>query len=211
MRLKGIRFFSIKYNEGAREHLSGNGTIEDGILLSPLSFDAEVSCLCTRLGAPLTLVVVGDSPNCQLLWPCGRNQNLCAGFVPRVALSFRFSDLCSDTTVHPLHTAPRSPGMDTSVWEVNFNHRDDALNALMVSWFHELHLALHALSFPDFKDCSSPYGHLGAPKRPPRARKARPIHADYACRWRKKRRSPWHGTSTRAIGRSPLQTFLETR
>lgn len=25
--------------------------------------------------------------------------------------------------------------MDTSVWEVNFNHRDDALNALMVSPF----------------------------------------------------------------------------
>ena len=48
MRLKGIRFFSIKYNEGAQEHLSGNGTAEDGLLLSPLTFDAEVTHLYTR-------------------------------------------------------------------------------------------------------------------------------------------------------------------
>ena len=56
MRLTGVRFFSIKYNEGAREHLSGNGTVEDGLLLSPLSFDAEVKfqCLCVRLKVPLT-------------------------------------------------------------------------------------------------------------------------------------------------------------
>ena len=26
--------------------------------------------------------------------------------------------------------------MDNSVWEVNFNHRDDAVNALMVSLFN---------------------------------------------------------------------------
>lgn len=42
MHLKSVRFFSIKYNEGTREHLSGNGTTEDGFLLSPLTFDAEV-------------------------------------------------------------------------------------------------------------------------------------------------------------------------
>ena len=47
--------------------------------------------------------------------------------------SFRFPNFCTDTTAHPLHTAPRLPEMDTSVWEVNFNHRDDALSALMVS------------------------------------------------------------------------------
>ena len=47
MRLKSVRFFSIKYNEGAREHLSSNGAVEDGILLSPLPFDAEVKCLYT--------------------------------------------------------------------------------------------------------------------------------------------------------------------
>ena len=41
MRLKSVRFFTIKYNEGA--HLSGNGTAEDDLLLSPLTFDAEVN------------------------------------------------------------------------------------------------------------------------------------------------------------------------
>ena len=70
MRLKRDRFFSINYNEGAREHLSANGTVEDGLLLSPLSFDAEVKCLYARLEAPLTCFV-GDSPNCQFLWSCG--------------------------------------------------------------------------------------------------------------------------------------------
>ena len=84
---------------------------------------------------------VGDSSNRQFLWSRGRYQYLCAGFVPRVAFFSHFSHFPSDTTVHPLHTAPRSPGMDASVWEVNFNHRDDALNALMVSPLHRLHLA----------------------------------------------------------------------
>ena len=45
MRLNSIRFFSIKYNEGARERLMGNGTAEDGILLSPLTFDSDVRYL----------------------------------------------------------------------------------------------------------------------------------------------------------------------
>ena len=48
MHLKSVRFFSIKYNEGAQEHLSGNGIAEDGLLLSPLTFDAEVNCLYAR-------------------------------------------------------------------------------------------------------------------------------------------------------------------
>lgn len=57
------------------------------------------------------------------------------GFVPQSTLSFRSPDFFSDTTVNTLHAAPRSPGMDPSVWEVNFNHREDAVNALMVSSF----------------------------------------------------------------------------
>lgn len=70
MRLKSARFLSIKYNEGAREHLSGNGTVEDGVLLSPLYFNAEVRRFRTQLEPPLTFAV-GDSPNRQLLWSCG--------------------------------------------------------------------------------------------------------------------------------------------
>jgi len=62
MRLKSTRFFSIKYNEGAREHLSGNDTAEDGMLLSPLSFDAKVKCIYACLAVSLTFVV-GDSPD----------------------------------------------------------------------------------------------------------------------------------------------------
>ena len=55
-RLTSARFFSIKYNEGAQEHLSGNGTVEDGLLLSPLSFDAEVRRLCALFKALLTFL-----------------------------------------------------------------------------------------------------------------------------------------------------------
>lgn len=36
--------------------------------------------------------------------------------------------------------------MDTVVWEVNFNHRDDALNALMVGSLRRLHPVLPVLS-----------------------------------------------------------------
>jgi len=36
--------------------------------------------------------------------------------------------------------------MDASVWEVNFNHRDDALNALMVSPSHGVHVASPVLN-----------------------------------------------------------------
>jgi len=93
-----------------------------------------------------TNILAGDSPNRQFLWSCGWDQHLRAGSVSRVGLVLHLSDLSSDTTVHPLHTAPRSPGMDASVWEVNFNHRDDALNALMASLLLKVHLASSVLN-----------------------------------------------------------------
>lgn len=36
--------------------------------------------------------------------------------------------------------------MDTSIWEVNFNHRDDAMNALAVSSFTVVHPAVPVLN-----------------------------------------------------------------
>ena len=48
MRLKSDRYFSIKYNESAREPLLENDSDEDGLLLSPLTFDADVS-ISTRV------------------------------------------------------------------------------------------------------------------------------------------------------------------
>lgn len=70
MRLKSTRFFSIKYNDGAREHLSENGTVEDGLLLSPLTFDADVKHFYTWSDDLLTLIV-GCSPDSLFLWSCG--------------------------------------------------------------------------------------------------------------------------------------------
>lgn len=46
---------------------------------------------------------------------------------------FRPLNSYSDDTAHNLHLAPKLPGMDPGVWEVSFNHRDDAVNAFMVS------------------------------------------------------------------------------
>ena len=48
-------------------------------------------------------------------------------------LFFLFPNPCPDAMVNTIHANPRLPGMDPSVWEVNFNHREDAVNALMVS------------------------------------------------------------------------------
>ena len=70
MRLKSARFFSIKYNEGAQEHPSGTGTVEDGLLLAPLTFDEDVKHFYMRCDDSLTFVI-GCSQNCRFLWPRG--------------------------------------------------------------------------------------------------------------------------------------------
>ena len=70
MCLKCSRFFSIKYNEGAREHISGDGTVEDGLLLSPLAFDADVRRFSARFDDLLTFAE-GYSKNRWFLWSRG--------------------------------------------------------------------------------------------------------------------------------------------
>lgn len=70
MRLKSARFFSVKYNEGAQDHLSGNGTVEDGLLLSPLTFDLDVKHFYARFYHTLTCVAGSSQYRC-FLWSCG--------------------------------------------------------------------------------------------------------------------------------------------
>lgn len=144
MRLKRVRYFSIKYNEAAGEHLSGNGTAEDGLLLSPLTFDAEVVSLralrdpanfCCRPFAKSSVSLVLWMRLTPIRWV--RFQT---------TLLLRSPNFCSDPAFHPFHAASRLPVMDQSIWEVNFNHRDDALNALMVSQFTRTYLAAHMLN-----------------------------------------------------------------
>ena len=113
--------------------------------MSPLSFDAEVRDLCVRWEAQLTFLQAIHQI-VSFFGPVDEINTYALGSSPESRWSFVFSDFSSDMTVHPLHTAPRSPGMDASVWEVNFNHRDDALNALMVSLSYRFHLASPVLN-----------------------------------------------------------------
>ena len=75
--VQGHRPVALKPNaDGAnasnnnREHISGDGTVEDGLLLSPLTFDADVRRFSVRFDDLLTFSQ-GYSRNRWFLWSCG--------------------------------------------------------------------------------------------------------------------------------------------